>query len=248
MSDALTLSIRSLRISRRELDTLIMAIMLPVFLMLMFVEFFGNAIHAGTSRYVTYVVPGVLVLCAGYGSGMTAAAVCRDMSGGVIDRLRAMDIRAASLLAGHVVASATRNLVSVVVVLAVALLLGFRPEVDVANSLLAAGIGLALIVAISWLSAALGLLANNPDAAQGVTFAIMFLPYASSAFVPVRTMPGWVRGFAAHQPITPIVNELRHLLVGVPNTSSAWQALAWCAGITAVSVAASGWLFARRVG
>ena len=246
MSDALTLSIRCLRISRRELDTLIMAIVLPVFLMVMFVEFFGNAIHAGTARYVTYVVPGVLLLCAGYGSGMTAVAVCRDVSGGVIDRFRSMDVRGASLLAGHVVASATRNLVSVLVVLAVALLLGFRPHVDAVNWLLAAGIGLAFILAISWLSAALGLLADNPDAAQGVTFGIMFLPYASSAFVPVQTMPTWVRGFAAHQPITPIANELRHLLAGIPTTSSIWQALAWCAGITAVSIAASGWLFARR--
>jgi ABC-2 type transport system permease protein len=114
------------------------------------------------------------------------------------------------------------------------------------NWLLAAGIGLAFILAISWLSAALGLLADNPDAAQGVTFGIMFLPYASSAFVPVQTMPTWVRGFAAHQPITPIANELRHLLAGIPTTSSIWQALAWCAGITAVSIAASGWLFARR--
>lgn len=247
MSETLTLSLRCLRISRRELDTVIMAIVLPVFLMVMFVEFFGNAIHAGTIHYVTYVVPGVLVLCAGYGSGMTAVAVCRDMSGGIIDRFRSMDVRAASLLAGHVVASATRNVVSVMVVLAVALLLGFRPHVDAPNWLLAAGIVLAFILAISWLSAALGLLANNPDAAQGVTFGIMFLPYASSAFVPVQTMPGWIRGFASHQPITPVANELRHLLVGTPNTSSLWQALAWCAGITVVSIAASGWLFARRV-
>jgi ABC-2 type transport system permease protein len=247
MSDALTLSIRCLRISRRELDTLIMAVVLPVFLMVMFVEFFGNAIHTGTGHYVTYVVPGVLLLCAGYGSGMTATAVCRDMSGQVIDRFRSMDVRASSLLAGHVVASAARNLASIVVVLAVAVLLGFRPRLDVANWLIAAGICLVFILAISWLSAALGLLANNADAAQGITFGIMFLPYASSAFVPVQTMPGWVRGFAAHQPITPIANELRHLLVGLPDTSSLAPALAWCAGITAVSIAASGWLFARRV-
>ena len=248
MSDALTLSIRCLRTSRRELDTLIMAVVLPVFLMVMFVEFFGNAIHAGTTHYVTYVVPGVLLLCAGYGSGLTAVAVCRDTNGGIIDRLRSMDIRASSLLAGHVVASATRNLLSVIVVLAVAVALGFRPDVDITDWLLAGVIGLSFIVAISWLSAALGLLVDNPDAAQGVTFAIMFLPYASSAFVPVQTMPDWVRGFATHQPITPIVDEVRHLLVGTPSTASFWPALAWCAGIMAVSIAASGWLFARRVG
>jgi ABC-2 type transport system permease protein len=247
MYDALTLSIRCLRISRRELDTLITAVALPVFLLVMFVEFFGNAIHTGSAHYVTYVVPGVLLLCAGYGSGMTAVAVCRDVSSEVIDRFRAMDVRAPSLLAGHVVASATRNLVSVLVVLGVAIPLGFRPHADLANWLLAAGVVLAFILAISWLSAALGLIAANPEAAQGVTVAIMFVPYASSAFVPVQTMPGWVRGFAAHQPITPIANELRHLLVGTPTASSLGTALVWCAGIALVSIAASGWLFARRV-
>ncbi len=248
MSDALTLSIRCLRISRRELDTLMMAVILPVLLMVMFVEFFGNAIHAGTAHYVTYVVPGVLLLCAGYGSGLTAVAVCRDMSGGMIDRLRSMDVRAAPLLAGHVTASAARNLVSVVVVLIVAVLLGFRPSAGAGDWLVAGAIVFAFILAVSWLSAALGLLARTPDAAQGVSFVIMFLPYASSAFVPTATMPAWIRGFAGHQPITPITDELRHLLVGTPSSASAWTALAWCAAIMAASIAASGWLFSRRVG
>jgi ABC-2 type transport system permease protein len=246
MSDALTLSARCLRLSRRELDTTMMAIVLPVLLMVMFVEFFGGAISAGTRHYVTYVVPGVLLLCAGYGSGLTAVAVCKDMTGGIIDRLRSMDVRAAPLLAGHVVASAARNVVSCVVVVLVALLLGFRPTGSPLDCLAAAAVLLAFILAVSWLSAALGLLTSTPDAAQGVTFVIMFLPYASSAFVPVRTMPAWVRGFAAHQPITAVTDVLRHLLVGTPTTDDVGVALAWCVGIAVCSVIASGWLFARR--
>jgi ABC-2 type transport system permease protein len=192
------------------------------------------------------VVPGVLLLCAGYSSGLTAVAVCSDMTGGCIDRLRSMNVRGTALLSGHVAASAARNLASAVLVLAIALLLGFHPQAGALQWLEASGILLAFIVAISWLSAAFGLLARTAEAAGGFTFLIMFLPYASSAFVPVRTMPAWLRGFAAHQPITPITESLRGLLLGTPVGSNAWIGLAWCGGILAASIAVSGVLFARR--
>jgi ABC-2 type transport system permease protein len=168
------------------------------------------------------------------------------MSGGFVDRLRAMDVRGASLMAGHVAASAARNLTSGLLVMLVALLLGFHPHAGALEWLAAVGILLAFVLAVSWLAAAVGLLARSAEAANGFTFVIMFLPYASSAFVPVHTMPGWLRGFAAHQPITPITEALRGLLLGTPVGSNAWVALAWCAGILAVAVAASGPLFARR--
>lgn len=245
MSEALILTARCLRISRRQVDALLTSLLLPVLLMIVFVELFGGAIDTGT-RYVTYVVPGVLLLCAGYSSGLTAVAVCQDMTGGCMDRMRSMNVRGAALLSGHVAASAARNLASAVLVLAIALLLGFRPHAGAVQWLEAAGILLAFIVAISWLSAAFGLLARSAEAAGGFTFLIMFLPYASSAFVPVHTMPGWLRGFAAHQPITPITESLRGLLLGTPVGANAWIGLAWCAGILAASIAASGFLFARR--
>jgi ABC-2 type transport system permease protein len=247
MSEALTLTARCLRISRRQVDALIMSLLLPVLLMVMFVELFGGAIETG-GKYVTYVVPGVLLLCAGYSSGLTAVAVCQDMTGGIIDRLRSMDVRGASLLAGHVAASAARNAASGILVLAVALLLGFHPHAGPLEWLAAAGILLAFILAISWLSAAIGVLARSPEAANGFTFLIMFLPYASSAFVPVHTLPAWLQGFAGHQPITPTTEALRALLLGTPVGSNAWVALAWCGGILAASIAASGVLFARRTG
>ncbi|MGH2884705.1 MAG: ABC transporter permease, partial [Solirubrobacteraceae bacterium] len=195
-----------------------------------------------------YVVPGVLLLCAGFSSGLTAVAVCQDVAGGCIDRLRSMDVRGASLLAGHVVASVCRNLVSGLLVLAVALALGFHPHAGALQWLEAAGVLLAFVVAISWLSAAIGVLARSPEAANGFTFVLMFLPYASSGFVPVHTMPAWLRGFAGHQPITPITESLRALLLGTPLGSNGWVALAWCAGILGTSVVASGMLFACRKG
>jgi ABC-2 type transport system permease protein len=213
--------------------------------MIVFVELFGGAIDTGT-RYVTYVVPGVLLLCAAYSSGLTAVAVCQDMTGGCMDRLRSMNVQGAAVLAGHVAASAARNLASAALVLAIALLLGFHPHAGALEWLEAAGMLLAFIVAISWLSAAFGLLARSAEAASGFTFLIMFLPYASSAFVPVRTMPVWLQGFAAHQPITPLTESIRGLLVGTPVGSNAWIGLAWCAGILGASIVASGFLFARR--
>jgi ABC-2 type transport system permease protein len=248
MSEALILTARCLRLSRRQVDALLTALLLPVLLMVLFVELFGGAIHTGTgTSYASYVVPGVLLLCAGFSSGLTAVAVCQDVSGGCIDRLRSMNVRGPALMAGHVAASVTRNLASGGLVLAVALALGFHPHADGLGWLEAVGVLFAFILAISWLSAAIGLLARSQEAANGFTFMIMFLPYASSAFVPVDTMPTWLRGFAGHQPITPITQTLRGLLLGGPVGSSAWVALAWCAGILIVSIAASAALFARRV-
>lgn len=248
MSDALTLTARCVRISRRQLDALLTSLLLPVLLMVVFVVLFGGAIHTGAGGYVSYVVPGVLVLCAGFSSGLTAVAVCQDAGGGFADRLRTMDVRGAALLSGHVAASALRNAVSAVLVLAVAVALGFRPHAGAQAWLEAAGILLAFILAVSWLSAGLGLLTHSPEAANGCSFLIMFLPYASSAFVPVATMPGWLRGFAGHQPITPVTDALRALLLGHPVGSAAWVALAWCGGILLVSAACSGALFAGRRG
>ena len=136
---------------------------------------------------------------------------------------------------------------SIVLVFAAAFLIGFRPRAGAAAWLAAAGILLLFILAVSWLSAAVGLLARSPEAAGGFTFFVMFLPYPSSAFVPVQTMPGWIHGFADNQPITPVIESLRALLLGLPVAGSAWRAVAWCTAILVVSVALSGVLFRRRV-
>jgi ABC-2 type transport system permease protein len=168
------------------------------------------------------------------------------MKGGIIDRFRSLDVSATSILAGHVVASTVRNLFSTALVLGVGLLIGFRPSAPLTGWLAAGGILVVFLVALSWLSAAVGLLARTPEAAAGFTFFMMFLPYPSSAFVPIETMPTWLHGFADHQPVTPLIEALRGLLHDQPVGSAPWLALAWCGGILAVAVALSGVLFKVR--
>jgi ABC-2 type transport system permease protein len=243
--DWLTMAARSLRLSLRTPDALLTSLMLPILLMLLFVYLFGGAIQTGT-RYVTYVVPGVLLLTAAFGAATTAVSVSQDLKGGIVDRFRAMDVAGAAVLAGHVTASVARNLVSTVLVLGVAFLIGFRPSAGAAEWLAATAVLLLFILAISWLSAAVGVLVRSPEAAGGFTFFMVFVPYPSSAFVPVETMPSWIHGFANHQPVTPVIETLRGLLLDTPVGSSPWLALAWSAGILVASVALAGMLFRRR--
>ena len=247
MSDVLTMTARSFRLTRRQLDSLFTALALPVLLMLLFVGLFGGAIRTGTGTgYVTYVLPGVLVLCAGFGAAITAVSVSQDMTGGIIDRFRSMDVRGPAILAGHVAASIARNIASTILVFGVACLIGFRPHASLPGWLAAAGLLLAFILAVSWLAAAYGLAVKTPEAANGFMFLVAFLPYASSAFVPVDTMPGWIQGFARNQPVTPVTQSLRGLLLGTPVGTAPWAALAWLGGILAVSLVLSGVLFSRR--
>jgi ABC-2 type transport system permease protein len=245
MSEALTMTGRGLRLTARKPDALITVLILPIVIMVIFVYLFGNAVDIGT-RYVTYVVPGVLVLSAITGPAqVTAVTVCQDMTGGIIDRFRSLDVPGTAIVGGHVVASLARSLASCVLLLAVAFGIGFRPHASVAGFVGAVAVLLLFVAAVSWICAAIGLLVSSPEAANSAMF-LMFFAYASSAFVPVRTMPWWIRGFAAHQPITPITETIRHLLLGQPAGSDLWLALAWCAGLVVVSVAATAVLFRRR--
>lgn len=236
---------RATTLTIRNGDALLTSLALPIMLMLLFVYLFGGAIETGT-EYVTYVVPGVIMLCASFGASLTAVAVTNDMTNGIMDRFRSMDVRGASVLGGHVAASTARNLVSTVLVLGVAFLIGFRPSASFVDWLAAVGLLVVAILALSWASAAVGLLARTPEAASGFTFFVMFLPYPSSAFVPVETMPSWIHGFADNQPFTPLIESLRGFLLGTPVGNSPWIALAWCGGILVVSVLMTGRLFKRR--
>jgi ABC-2 type transport system permease protein len=236
---------RAVRLSTRNVDALMTSLALPIMLMLLFVYLFGGAIETGTT-YVTYVVPGVIMLCASFGASLTAVAVTNDMTNGIMDRFRSLDVRGAAVLGGHVVATTARNLMSTALVLGVAFLIGFRPSASIVDWLAAVGLLVVAILALSWASAAVGLLARTPEAASGFTFFVMFLPYPSSAFVPVETMPSWIHGFADNQPFTPLIESLRGFLLGTPVGNSPWTALAWCLGILTVSTAATGLLFKRR--
>ncbi|TJZ78118.1 ABC transporter permease [Rhodococcus oryzae] len=237
---------RSLKHLLRSPDSMIMAVALPIMLMLLFVYVFGGAIDTGTA-YINYVVPGIILLCAAFGASTTAVGVSSDMTEGIIDRFRTLPIAQSSFLTGHVLASVVRNLLTTAIVFAVALLMGFRPTSDPMKWLGAIGMIAAFVFALSYLSTALGLLAKNPEAAGGFTFVIMFLPYVSSAFVPAETMPTWLRWFAENQPITPIIETVRGLLMGTPIGNSAWLAVAWCAAIAAVGFVWANVLYRNRV-
>lgn len=238
---------RSIRLSLRNTEALIMAIMLPVMLMLLFTYVFGGAIDPG-GDYVNYVVPGIILLCAGFGSSSTAVDVAQDMTNGIIDRFRTMPIRSLSVITGHVVASLARNLFATGVVIGVALLVGFRPSAGVLEWLAALGVITLFILAFTWLFAAIGLIAGTPSAASGYGFILLFLPYLSSAFVPTDTMPGWLQGVANNQPITPVIETIRGLLTGTPIHHSAWWAIGWCSAILLLAFVWSLTTFRRKAG
>ncbi|MGX7680291.1 ABC transporter permease [Jatrophihabitans sp. DSM 45814] len=241
---------RSIRRSSRDPEAFFTALMLPIVLMLLFVYVFGGALNTGGS-YVDYVVPGLIVLCAGFGAGTTAVAVATDMTNGIIDRFRSMPIYGSSILLGHVVASLARNLIATALVIGVGLAVGWRPSGTPLAWLGAVGMIVLFVLALSWLAAAVGLLARSPEAANSFTIVLMFIPYVSTAFVPAHTMPAVLRGFADHQPFTPIVETMRGLWMGRTSTGAsvgheAWIAIAYCLAILLVSTVGSSWLFRHR--
>lgn len=235
---------RSLRRSLRDGESLLMAILLPVMLMLMFTWVFGGAIDP-SGGYVDYVVPGIILTCAGFGASSTALYVASDMQNGIIDRFRTMPIRASAVLTGHVVASLVRNLVATSLVIGVGVLVGFRPDAAIGGWVMVAALIALYILAITYLFAAIGLASGTPEGANGYGFILLFLPYLSSAFVPVASMPDWLQPIAAHQPITPIVDTIRALLVGGPLDAQPLWAVGWCLLILLIAVAWGSWLFRR---
>ena len=238
---------RSLRHSVRNVDAMLTAILLPVMLMLLFVYVFGGAFDP-SGGYVNYVVPGIILLCAGFGASSTAVDVAGDKAAGIMDRLRTLPIRSWAAVTGHVVASLVRNLLATEVVIGVALAIGFRPSAGVGNWLLAIAVVAIYILAITYLFAAIGLATGSPEAANGYGFVLLFLPYLSTAFVGADTLPTWLRGFAEHQPITPVIETVRALLMGTPAGSAPALALVWLAGILAMAIVWSVILFKRQAG
>jgi ABC-2 type transport system permease protein len=241
---------RCMRRSLRDSEAFFTALMLPIVLMLMFVYVFGGALNTG-GAYVDYVVPGLIVLCAGFGAGTTAVAVATDMGNGIVDRFRSMPINGSSILLGQIVASLARNIVATTLVIGVGLAVGWRPTASVAEWIAAAAMIALFALALSWLAAAIGLLARSAEAANSFTFVLMFIPYVSTAFVPAHTLPGVLRGFAENQPFTPIVETMRGLWMGQTSTGAsigheALAAVAYCVGILAVSSVAAAGLFRHR--
>jgi len=244
LADVGAMTRRELVRTVRSVDGLVTALVLPVFIMLVFVVIFGGALESGGS-YVDYVVPGALILTAGFGSAATATSVASDMTSGTIARFRTLPIFAPSVLFGHVAASVVRNLVASALVVAVAFALGFRSDARPAEWLGAAAVVVLAVVAFTWLSVVAGLLLSV-EASNAMMFPFLFLPYVSTGFVPVETMPEWLRGFAQHQPYSPIIETVRGLMTGTSVDTSLWPALAWLVGVLVVSYLAAIVIHRRR--
>ncbi len=241
LSDSATMLRRNLRRAVRYPGLTLVVAALPIVFLLLFVYVFGGTLGAGLggpaggrAEYVTYVVPGILVLAITGGAQGTAIGVAMDMTEGIIARFRTMSIARASVLTGHVVGAVIQTLVGLALVVAVALLVGFRPDASAVEWVAAAGVLAMTSFALSWLSVAMGLATKTVEGASNLPMPLMLLPFFGSGFVPVDSMPGWLRSFAEHQPVTPIVETLRGLLTGTAIGSSAVAAVAWCAGIALV--------------
>ncbi|MEU3993384.1 ABC transporter permease [Streptomyces platensis] len=245
--DARTMLRRNLKHALRYPSMTISVVAMPVLMLLLFTYVFGGALGtgiggttSGSADYIDYVAPGIILMAATSGALVTAVGVCSDMTEGIVNRFRTMAISRASFLTGHVVGSVLQTLVSIAFVIGVALLMGFRPHATPLGWLAAAGLLTLLTLALTWLSAAIGLVAKNVETASNIPLPMQFLPFLGSAIVPPESMPTGLRWFAEYQPFTPVIETLRGLLMGTGVGGAAIGAVAWCVGLTLV-----GYLWAR---
>lgn len=238
-TDTAILTGRCLRHVTRSPDTIITVTITPIAILALFTYVFGGAIRAGTDNYVTYLLPGILLIAIASGIAYTAVRLFDDLSSGIFERFHSMPISRASVLWAHVLTSLVSNAISLVIILAVALVMGFRSPAGPLAWLAVGGILALFTLALTWVAVIAGLSAKSVDGAGAFSYPIIFLPFISSAFVPTATMPGPVRAFAQNQPVTSIVDTIRALLTGQPVGSSIGVALAWCAGLLVVAYAVS---------
>ena len=247
LSDTAALLGRSLRHVARSPDTIVTTAIMPIAMLLLFVYVFGGAIDTGSDSYVSYLLPGILLITIASGISYTAFRLFLDMDGGIVDRFRSMPIARSSILWAHVLTSLVANLLSLGVVVLVALVMGFRSG-GVLAWLAVAGILVVFTLALTWLAVIPGLTAKSADGANAFAYPLIFLPFVSSAFVPTDSMPGPVRAFAEHQPVTSIVDTIRDLLAQQPVGGDIWTALARCGGLLVVAYALAMSTYRRRIG
>jgi ABC-2 type transport system permease protein len=247
ISDTTVLLGRSLKHVTRSADTIITTAVIPVAIMLLFVYVFGGAIKSGSASYVNYMLPGILLITIASGISYTAFRLFTDMQSGIFERFQSLPIARSGVMWAHVLTSLIANLISLVIVAGVALLIGFRTGAGVLDWLAVAGILILFTLALTWIAVIPGLTASSVAGASAFSYPLIFLPFISSAFVPTDTMPGPVRWFAEHQPVTSIVNSIRDLFAGQPGGSDIWVALAWCVGILIVAYVFAMVIYRRKI-
>jgi ABC-2 type transport system permease protein len=246
IGDTVILTGRSLRHIARSMDTIITTTVMPIAFMLLFVYVLGGAIDSGSDSYVTYLLPGILVITIASGISYTAFRLFMDLQGGIFGSFQSLPIARSAALWAHVLTSLVANLISLLVVVLVAVVMGFRSPAGVLAWLAVLGILVLFTLALTWLAIIPGLTAKTIDGASAFAYPLILLPFVSSAFVPTDTMPGPVRAFAEHQPVTSIVNAIRDLMTSQPIGGDLWIALAWCVGILLVAYALAMAVYRRK--
>jgi ABC-2 type transport system permease protein len=231
----------------RSPDTIVTTAITPIVMLLLFVYVFGSAIDTGDTEYVDYLLPGIMLITIASGVAYTALRLFTDVSSGIFERFQSMPTARSALLWGHVLTSLVANLISLVLVVLVALAIGFRSGAGVVSWLAVLGILVLFTLAMTWLAVIPGLTAKSPDGAGAFAYPLLFLPFLSSAFVPTEGMPGPVRWFAEHQPVTSIVDTLRALYAEQPVGNAVWTALGWCVGLLVVAWALAVRTYRRRL-
>lgn len=246
-SDSWIMTKRSITHIVRSLDQVMSLVLFPIMFMLLNRYVLGGAINTGDVSYANYLFAGIFVQTLAFGANYTTINLAVDMKEGVVDRFRSLPMASSSLLIGHITADLVRNIISGIIIVIVGFLVGFRPNAGLNEWLLVIGLAMLFTLAISWLSAILGLLVKSLEAAQWVGFVLIFpLTFISSAFVPTHTMPAALRAFAENQPLTHVIDSMRAWLVGTPLDNSGWLAVVWCVGIVVVSVPIATSMFRRR--
>ncbi|MGG0451043.1 ABC transporter permease [Priestia megaterium] len=239
---------RLMRNIMRSPDTIITVAITPIMMMLLFVYVFGGAINTGTANYVNYLLPGILLMAIASGVAYTSVRLFNDVKSGLMARFITMPIKRSSVLWAHVLTSFVSNALTIVVVILIALLMGFRSSADILDWFAVAGILGLFTLALTWLAIIPGLTAKSMEGATGYSYPLIFLPFISSAFVPTETMPKAVRAFAENQPVTSIVNTIRALLYEGSVGNDIWSALAWCLCIMVIAYFLASKEFKRKLG
>ncbi len=247
LTDSATMLRRNFKHTMRDPVVLFNAILFPIVMMFMFVYVLGDGFDVGGGDYVDYAAPGMIMLALCYGMGATATAVNTDMTKGIINRFRVMNISRGAVLTGHVVSTVLRTVIGMAAIVGVAFLMGFSPAASFAHWLGAAGILVLTVFAVTWLTIAFGLAAKSPESAGFFAVPLIMLPFFSSAIIPAEKMGPGIRQFAEYQPFTPIIETVRAFFDGTPSAGSAVAAIAWCAGIGVVGYVWALTTFTKRV-
>lgn len=246
-ADTAVLTGRSMRHVFCSVDTIITTAITPIAIMMLFVFVLGGAIKTGTDNYVNYLMPGIMLIAIASGIAYTAFRLFMDMKSGIFERFHSMPIARSSVLWAHVLTSVAANLLSVVIIVLVGLLMGFRTAAGPLEWLSVAGILALFTVALTWVAVIAGLSASTIEGASAFSYPLIFLPFISSAFVPTDTMPGPVRWFAENQPVTSIVDSIQNLFAQRPVGTGIWVALAWCTGILVATFIAANITYRRKI-